>query len=94
MADLHQALLSLGADIVPLGAPGHLPISVEAAAVHGGRLSVRGNVSSQFISALMLIGPMLDDGLVIDVVGDLVFTFICRDDGSSHEGFRRHCCCP
>jgi 3-phosphoshikimate 1-carboxyvinyltransferase len=72
MADLHQALLSLGADIVPLGAPGHLPISVEAAAVHGGRLSVRGNVSSQFISALMLIGPMLDDGLVIDVVGDLV----------------------
>jgi 3-phosphoshikimate 1-carboxyvinyltransferase len=72
MADLHQALLSLGADIVPLGAPGHLPISVEAAAVHGGRLSVRGDISSQFISALMLIGPMLDDGLVIDVVGDLV----------------------
>ena len=72
MADLHQALLSLGADIVPLGAAGHLPISVEASAVHGGRLSVRGDISSQFISALMLIGPMLDDGLVIEVVGDLV----------------------
>jgi 3-phosphoshikimate 1-carboxyvinyltransferase len=33
---------------------------------------VRGDISSQFISALMLIGPMLDDGLVIDVEGDLV----------------------
>lgn len=72
MADLHQALMSLGADVVPLGVLGHLPVSVEAGALVGGRLSVRGDISSQFISALMLIGPMLSDGLIIDVVGELV----------------------
>ena len=72
MADLHEALNALGADVVPLGDPGHLPVSVDAGALDGGRLSVRGDVSSQFISALMLIGPMLNGGLIIDVVGDLV----------------------
>jgi 3-phosphoshikimate 1-carboxyvinyltransferase len=72
MEELHEALSALGAIVVPLGQPGHLPVSIEAGAMNGGRLSVRGDVSSQFISALMLIGPMLNDGLVIDVVGDLV----------------------
>ena len=72
MADLHDALVAIGAHIVPLGDPGHLPVSVEAGQVLGGRISIRGDVSSQFISALMLIGPMLDDGLFIDIVGDLV----------------------
>ena len=72
MADLHDALTALGAEVLPLGDPGHLPVSIEAGELHGGRLSVRGDVSSQFISALLLIGPMLDDGLVIDVAGELV----------------------
>lgn len=72
MADLHDALGAIGAHIVPLGDPGHLPVSVEAGQLLGGCISIRGDVSSQFISALMLIGPMLDDGLLIDIVGDLV----------------------
>jgi 3-phosphoshikimate 1-carboxyvinyltransferase len=38
----------------------------------GGEIHIAGNVSSQFISALMLIGPMLDVGLVIHVDGPLV----------------------
>lgn len=72
MADLHEALSFMGAHVLPLGNPGHLPVSVEAGDMHGGRLSIRGDVSSQFISALMLIGPMLDDGLIIEITGDLV----------------------
>ena len=72
MADLHDALVAIGAHIVPLGDPGHLPVSVEAGQVLGGRISIRGDVSSQFISALMLIAPVLVDGLIIDIVGDLV----------------------
>ena len=72
MSDLHEALSSMGASVVPLGEHGHLPVSVEAEEMHGGRISIRGDVSSQFISSLMLIGPMLDDGLIIDVSGDLV----------------------
>ena len=72
MADLHNALLSLGAEIVHLGEVGHLPVSVSRGKLSGGNISIAGNVSSQFISALMLIGPMFDDGLVIHIEGPLV----------------------
>ena len=72
MADLHEALASLGAELMPLGKLGHLPVSVSAGSIAGGPIDIRGDVSSQFISALMLIGPMLDDGLIININGDLV----------------------
>ena len=72
MADLHNALISLGAEVTPLGELGHLPVSVSVGEMAGGVIAIRGDVSSQFISALMLIGPMLDDGLIIEIVGDLV----------------------
>lgn len=72
MADLHEALANLGAELTPFGEVGHLPVSVSRGSLNGGRISVRGDVSSQFISALMLIGPMLGDGLVVDIAGDLV----------------------
>jgi 3-phosphoshikimate 1-carboxyvinyltransferase len=72
MADLHEALVSLGADITHLGEAGYLPVSVSRGSLAGGEIRIAGNVSSQFISALMLIGPMLDEGLVINVVGPLV----------------------
>ena len=72
MADLHDALQQLGADLEPLGDPGHLPVTVSRAAFSGGTVSVRGDVSSQFVSALMLVGPALDDGLRIVVDGPLV----------------------
>jgi len=72
MADLHDALVSLGAEVSHLGEVGHLPVSVSRGSLSGGDIHIAGNVSSQFISALMLIGPMLDSGLVIHVDGPLV----------------------
>lgn len=72
MEDLHNALLQLGADIEWMGEKGHLPIAISRAAMAGGGIEIRGDVSSQFISALMLIGPLLDGGLMLRVVGDLV----------------------
>jgi len=72
MADLHDALVSLGAEVSHLGEVGHLPVSVSRGSLKGGEINVAGNVSSQFISALMLIGPMLNEGLVIHVDGPLV----------------------
>lgn len=72
MADLHEALVSLGADVTPLGEPGHLPVSVSDGAMVGGSISIKGDVSSQFISALMLIAPLLPRGLEILVDGPLV----------------------
>ena len=72
MNDLHDALVSLGANIVPLGAQGHLPVSVSKGRCEGGAVTIRGDVSSQFISALMLIAPVLSRGLVIHIEGELV----------------------
>lgn len=74
MADLHDALRRLGAEVSPVGnaAAGHLPVRVARGNLHGGTVQVRGDVSSQFVSALMLLAPRLDGGLRIEVEGDLV----------------------
>lgn len=72
MADLHDALGRLGAMVEPLGEGGHLPVSVHRGAISGGRLSIRSDVSSQFLSALMLIAPLLPGGLVLDLEGATV----------------------
>lgn len=72
MADLHGALRGLGAVVENLGEKGHLPVRVARGSIHGGKVAVRGDVSSQFVSALMLVGPRLESGLVIDIDGPLV----------------------
>lgn len=72
MADLHNALELLGAVVTPLGEPGCLPVSVSRGSLRGGNVGIKGDVSSQFISALMLIGPVLPDGLHISIEGPLV----------------------
>lgn len=72
MADLHDALVALGAVVEPLGASGRLPVSVSRGAMTGGRLSMRADVSSQFVSALMLIAPLLPGGLVLELDGHVV----------------------
>ncbi|MGA1361605.1 MAG: 3-phosphoshikimate 1-carboxyvinyltransferase [Ilumatobacteraceae bacterium] len=73
MADLADALRRLGATVEHTVSPGHLPLRVQGGPhVRGGHVGVRGDVSSQFISALMLVAPRLADGLVIAVDGTLV----------------------
>ena len=72
MADLHEALRGLGAEVEPLGESGHLPAAVSRGSLRGGQVAVRGDVSSQFLSALMLIAPLLDGGLTLGITGDLV----------------------
>lgn len=75
MAPLHDALAALGARVEPLGEHGHLPVAVTGPiGVLGSdrALSIRGDVSSQYVTALMLIGPMLRGGLRIDLTSDLV----------------------
>ena len=40
--------------------------------IEGNEISIKGDISSQFISALMIVGPRLPDGLTINVEGELV----------------------
>ena len=72
MAPLHDALAALGTRLRPAGAPGHLPVVVEATGLEGGRVAMAGDVSSQFVTALMLVAPLTHRGIEIEVTTDLV----------------------
>jgi 3-phosphoshikimate 1-carboxyvinyltransferase len=72
MGTTFEALADLGAVVEALGEPGHLPASVTPSPVRGGVLRIPGDVSSQFLSGLLLIGPCLPDGLVVELTTPLV----------------------
>lgn len=72
MGQLHDALRTLGADVESLEHPGCLPVRVRRGDLQGGAVSMPGDVSSQFVSALMLIGPCLPRGLEIRLTSPLV----------------------
>lgn len=72
MADLHDALVKLGAHVNPIGDPGHLPVEVSAGGLRGGEIEIPGGVSSQFTTALLLIAPYLRGGLRVVVAGERV----------------------
>lgn len=79
MAPLHDALAQLGAKLEPAGGWGHLPVTVSGGVTRRGRsatapttVALRGDVSSQFVTALMLIGPYLPGGLRIALTTPLV----------------------
>lgn len=69
---LVNALKTLGADIKYAGADGYPPLHITGKTLKGGLLSIPGNVSSQYISALLMIGPMLKDGLTLQLTGDII----------------------
>jgi 3-phosphoshikimate 1-carboxyvinyltransferase len=72
MGDVIDSLRSLGATIHDVGAPGHLPVEVVGGSLAGGEVAVRADVSSQFLSGLLLSAPAMPTGLVATVAGDLV----------------------
>ena len=68
---LLDALSQLRVDIEYGEQPGHLPLTITGPP-QGSTVSLRGDVSSQFVSALMMIGPVLPNGLVIELTSPLV----------------------
>jgi len=69
MQPLLDALESLGAKCS--STDGKPPISVSGV-VEGGEVNIPGNISSQFVTALMIIAPRMQKGLVLNIEGDLV----------------------
>ncbi|MBI3998425.1 MAG: 3-phosphoshikimate 1-carboxyvinyltransferase [Armatimonadetes bacterium] len=67
---LLEALAALGASCGATG--GAMPVVVEARGLRGGTVVVRGDVSSQFISALLMVAPYASGDVEIRVEGDLV----------------------
>ena len=70
---LVDALRSLGAEIEYWKQDGFPPLHIisKGEGIKGGKVSLPGNVSSQFISALLMIGPVLAGGLEIQLEGDI-----------------------
>jgi 3-phosphoshikimate 1-carboxyvinyltransferase len=66
-----DALRDVGARIEEEGEPGHLPVVVSGPA-RGGEVSVRGDLSSQFVSGLLLAAPAMSDGLRLTLSSTLV----------------------
>ncbi len=71
IAILVDALRHLGADIEYVGEEGYPPLRIHGKSLEGGYLEVVGNVSSQYISALLMIGPMLKKGLELKLTGEI-----------------------
>jgi 3-phosphoshikimate 1-carboxyvinyltransferase len=69
MQPLLDALESLGAKCGSDN--GNPPISITGI-IKGGEVEIPGNVSSQFISALMITGPKLENGLILNIQGKLI----------------------
>ncbi|MBR4644345.1 MAG: 3-phosphoshikimate 1-carboxyvinyltransferase [Bacteroidaceae bacterium] len=69
---LVDALRQLGAQVEYAGKEGFPPLCITGGNHKGGRLELPGNVSSQYISALLMIGPVLEEGISLTLTGDIV----------------------
>lgn len=73
IGDLVDALRALGADVKYVGNEGFPPLEIfPGGASPTTRVSVRGDVSSQFLTALLMAAPLRAGGLQIDVGGELI----------------------
>jgi 3-phosphoshikimate 1-carboxyvinyltransferase len=68
---LVEALQQLGADIAYEGAIGFSPLRIKGKKLLNSKVSLRANVSSQYISALLLIAPKLENGLQLTLESEL-----------------------
>ncbi|WP_211214357.1 3-phosphoshikimate 1-carboxyvinyltransferase [Pontibacter roseus] len=69
---LVEALRELGAGIAYLGEEGYPPLKITGFEGNGNnRLKVRSDISSQYISALLMVAPLLPEGLVLELEGKI-----------------------
>lgn len=68
---LVDALRQLGADIEYVEAEGYPPLKITGKCLHGGALTVSGSVSSQYITAILLIAPVIG-GITLTIEGEIM----------------------
>lgn len=68
---LVDALRTLGADITYLENNGFPPLKIKGKQLNNSSVELKANVSSQYISALLLIAPVLENGLVLELKGTI-----------------------
>lgn len=73
IGDLVDGLRQLGADVTYLGNDGYPPLHLKPAIIQpGGSVQVRGDVSSQFLTGLLMALPLTGQTIAVDVVGELI----------------------
>jgi 3-phosphoshikimate 1-carboxyvinyltransferase len=71
--DLVDALLQLNADITYLGQEGYPPLKISPSEIMiNGPIKIRGDISSQFLTSLLMAMPLTKKEVVIEIVGDLI----------------------
>lgn len=68
---LVAALRECGAQIDYVGEEGFPPLRISGRRLHGGNVRIDATVSSQFISALMMVGPAMEGDLILELDGEL-----------------------
>lgn len=68
---LVEALQMIGAEIDYEKKEGYPPLRIRGKKLTGGAVSLPANISSQYISALLLIGPVLENGIQLNLVGKI-----------------------
>ena len=71
IALLVDALRTLGAQIDYVEAEGFPPLRIHGRKLKGGALSIDGSISSQYISALLMIAPTMSKGLALTLSGHI-----------------------
>lgn len=73
IGDLVDGLRQLGADVTYLGNDGYPPLHLKPATIQpGGSVQVRGDVSSQFLTGLLMALPLTGESVTVEVVGELI----------------------
>lgn len=70
--DLVDALRQCGGQVEYLANAGYPPLKINGSGLKGGRVSIKGNISSQFLTAMLMVAPLAADTLEIEVEGELV----------------------
>ena len=98
IGDLVDALRTCGADIAYLGDEGMPPLSCRSAGLAGGKLQMKGNISSQYLTSMLLALPLAEGDSEIEVVGEQVSkpylaitlaTMAAFGVKASHENYQR-----
>lgn len=69
---LVDALKRLGASIEYMEEEGFPPLRIRGRQLEGGHIDIAGNVSSQYISALLMVGPAMKEGLTLHLTGKII----------------------
>ena len=69
---LVDTLIALGANIRYIEKDGYPPLKIKGKTLRGGEVFLAGNISSQFLSALLMIAPLMIEGLVINIENEIV----------------------